>query len=77
MNYIYTLVYSSYCKSEDDLYTEMVGIYKTKEDATKAMNDDIKIVDGQHYDDWNFHEYFAEYSDDEFTKHYVISQLNE
>lgn len=75
MTYVYTLIYSSYCKDEDDLYSDVIGIYSSKEEATNAMNRDIKICDGEHYDDWEFHEYFADFSNDEFTKHYVITQI--
>jgi hypothetical protein len=51
---------------DDELYTETIGLYESKDDAFKAMKDNISsdIKDGDIEDNWKINGNTADYVDD-------------
>ena len=51
---------------DDELYTETIGLYESKDDAFKAMKDNISsdIKDGDFEDNWKINGNSADYVDD-------------
>ena len=59
---IWALSYAS-IDSDDELYTATIGLYNSKDDAFKAMKDNISsdIKDGDFEDNWYIHDETADY----------------
>ena len=59
---IWALSYAS-IDSDDELYTATIGLYDNKDDAFKAMKDNISsdIKDGDFEDNWYIHDETADY----------------
>lgn len=59
---IWALSYAS-IDSDNDLYTETIGLYESKDDAFKAMKDNVSsdIKDGDFEDNWHIHDETADY----------------
>ena len=59
---IWALSYAS-IDSDDELYTATIGLYDSKDDAFKAMKDNISsdIKDGDFEDNWYIHDETADY----------------
>ena len=62
---LWALSYAS-IDSDDNLYTETIGLYESKDDAFKAMKDNISsdIKDGDFEDNWKINGNTADYVDD-------------
>ena len=62
---LWALSYAS-IDSDDNLYTETIGLYESKDDAFKAMKDNISsdIKDGDIEDNWKINGNTADYVDD-------------
>lgn len=62
---IWALSYAS-IYSDDELYTETIGLYESKDDAFKAMKDYVSfdIKDGDIEDNWKINDMTADYVDD-------------
>ena len=62
---IWALSYAS-IYSDDELYTETIGLYDSKDDAFKAMKDYVSfdIKDGDIEDNWKINDMTADYVDD-------------
>ena len=59
---LWALSYAS-IDSDDNLYTETIGLYESKDDAFKAMKDNISsdIMYGDFEDNWYIHDETADY----------------
>ena len=59
---LWALSYAS-IDSDDNLHTETIGLYESKDDAFKAMKDNISsdIKDGDFEDNWYIHDETADY----------------
>ena len=59
---IWALSYAS-IDSDDELYTATIGLYNSKDDAFKAMKDNVSsdIKDGDFEDNWYIHDETADY----------------
>lgn len=62
---LWALSYAS-IYSDDELYTETIGLYDSKDDAFKAMKDYVSfdIKDGDIEDNWKINDMTADYVDD-------------
>ena len=62
---IWALSYAS-IDSDDELYTATIGLYDNKDDAFKAMKDNVSydIKDGDIEDNWKINDKTADYVDD-------------
>lgn len=62
---LWALSYAS-IDSDDNLYTETIGLYESNDDAFKAMKDNVSsdIKDGDIEDNWKINDKTAEYVDD-------------
>ena len=62
---LWALSYAS-IDSDDELYVETIGLYKSKDEAVKAMKDNISsdIEDGDIEDKWKINDKTANYVDD-------------
>ena len=62
---LWALSYAS-IDSDDNLYTETIGLYDNKDDAFKAMKDNVSydIKDGDIEDNWKINGKTADYVDD-------------
>ena len=75
---LWALSYAS-IDSDDNLYTETIGLYESKDDAFKAMKDNVSsdIKDGDIEDKWKINDKTADYVDDfsNTRKSYRINSL--
>ena len=62
---LWALSYAS-IDSDDNLYTETIGLYESNDDAFKAMKDNVSydIKDGDIEDNWKINGKTADYVDD-------------
>lgn len=62
---LWALSYAS-IDSDDELYTATIGLYDSKDDAFKAMKDNVStdIKDGDIEDKWKINDKTADYVDD-------------
>ena len=62
---LWALSYAS-IDSDDNLYTETIGLYESKDDAFKEMKDNVSsdIEDGDIEDNWKINDKTADYVDD-------------
>lgn len=75
---LWALSYAS-IDSDDELYTATIGLYESRDDAFKAMNDNVSsdIKDGDIEDKWKINDKTADYVDDfsNTRKSYRINSL--
>ena len=75
---LWALSYAS-IDSDDKLYTATIGLYDSKDDAFKAMKDNVSsdIKDGDIEDKWKINDKTADYVDDfsNTRKSYRINSL--
>ena len=75
---IWALSYAS-IDSDDELYTATIGLYESRDDAFKAMKDNVSsdIKDGDIEDKWKINDKTADYIDDfsNTRKSYRINSL--
>ena len=75
---IWALSYAS-IDSDDELYTATIGLYESRDDAFKAMKDNVSsdIKDGDIEDKWKINDKTADYVDDfsNTRKSYRINSL--
>lgn len=75
---LWALSYAS-IDSDDELYTATIGLYDSKDDAFKAMKDNVSsdIKDGDIEDKWKINDKTADYVDDfsNTRKSYRINSL--
>ena len=75
---LWALSYAS-IDSDNNLYTATIGLYESKDDAFKAMKDNISydIKDGDIEDNWKINGNTADYVDDfsNTRKSYRINSL--
>ena len=62
---LWALSYAS-IDSDDELYVETIGLYKSKDEAVNAMKDNVSsdIEDGDIEDKWKINDKTANYVDD-------------
>ena len=62
---LWALSYAS-IDSDDELYVETIGLYKSKDEAVNAMKDNVSsdIEDGDIEDNWKINDKTANYVDD-------------
>ena len=62
---LWALSYAS-IDSDDELYTATIGLYESRDDAFKAMKDNVSsdIKDGDIEDKWKINDKAADYVDD-------------
>ena len=62
---LWALSYAS-IDSDDELYTATIGLYESRDDAFKAMKDNVSsdIKDGDIEDKWKINDKTADYVDD-------------
>lgn len=75
---LWALSYAS-IDSDDKLYTATIGLYESRDDAFKAMKDNVSsdIKDGDIEDKWKINDKTADYVDDfsNTRKSYRINSL--
>ena len=75
---LWALSYAS-IYSDDELYTATIGLYESRDDAFKAMKDNVSsdIKDGDIEDKWKINDKTADYVDDfsNTRKSYRINSL--
>lgn len=75
---LWALSYAS-IDSDDELYTATIGLYESRDDAFKAMKDNVSsdIKDGDIEDKWKINDKTADYIDDfsNTRKSYRINSL--
>ena len=75
---LWALSYAS-IDSDDELYTATIGLYESRDDAFKAMKDNVSsdIEDGDIEDKWKINDKTADYVDDfsNTRKSYRINSL--
>ena len=75
---LWALSYAS-IDSDDELYTATIGLYESRDDAFKAMKDNVSsdIKDGDIEDKWKINDKTADYVDDfsNTRKSYRINSL--
>ena len=75
---LWALSYAS-IDSDDELYTATIGLYESRDDAFKAMKDNVSsdIKDGDIEDKWKINDKAADYVDDfsNTRKSYRINSL--
>ena len=75
---LWALSYAS-TDSDDELYTATIGLYESRDDAFKAMKDNVSsdIKDGDIEDKWKINDKTADYIDDfsNTRKSYRINSL--
>lgn len=75
---VFVLSYASFSCVDYQIYSETVGLYKTEEEAVKAMRKNVAqdIKDGDGEDDWDIYSLSAEYNND-YSDEYKCYKIKE